>query len=50
MNKQAIARLLVKGAVGLVVSAGIGYAIKGEKALGIKIDEYFAKATDITAN
>ncbi len=50
MNKQLIVKFAVKSAIGLVVSAGIGYAIKGEKALGIKIDEYFAKATDVTTN
>ena len=50
MNKQLIARMLVKGAVGLVVSAGIGYAIQREKAHGLKIYEYFAKATDVTTN
>lgn len=51
MNKQTVARIAVKAAVGFVVSAGIGYAIKGEKILGTRIDEYFAtKAADITTN
>jgi hypothetical protein len=47
MNKQLIVKFAVKGVVGLVVSAGIGYAIKGEKALGVKIDELFTKTADV---
>lgn len=51
MNKQMLAKIVVKGAVGLVVSAGIGYAIKGERVLGAKIDEYFTKTiTDVISN
>ena len=49
-SKQNVARLVIKGALGLVISTGIGYAIKAEKVLGIRIDEYFTPPTTIGEN
>lgn len=40
MNPK-LAKLLVKGALGLAVSAAIGYTIKMENKLGERIDEHF---------
>lgn len=48
MNKQMIAKWMVKAVIGAAVSTAIGYAIKGERALGEKIDEYFTKATTLS--
>lgn len=49
-NKQNVARLVVKGALGLAISASIGYAIKAEKFLGVRIDEYFTPPVTVTEN
>lgn len=43
MNKTKIAKYAIKAALGFTVSAGIGYAIKLEKKLDIKIDELWPK-------
>lgn len=43
MDKNKIAKLVVKGVIGLAVSAAIGTMIKTEKAVGTAIDEYFKK-------
>jgi hypothetical protein len=39
MDKAKITKMLVKGALGLTVSAAIGAMIKTEKSIGLKIDE-----------
>lgn len=46
MNKNMIAKLVVKGVLGLAVSSAIGYAIKGQRILDARIDEYFATAVN----
>lgn len=45
--KSKIAALVVKGIVGLTVTAGIGYAIKAERLAKEKIDDYFAPETEL---
>lgn len=47
IDKAKLAKTAVKIGIGMVGSLTIGYVIKGEKALGAKIDEIFVKpATD----
>lgn len=42
MNAK-LAKMLVKGAVGFVFSAAIGYVIKVEKGIEERIDEHYAE-------
>lgn len=41
MKNPKLMKAIVKGALGFLVSAGVGYAIKAEKKLAVQIDEYF---------
>lgn len=41
MDKAKVAKFVVKGVIGITVSAAIGSMIKMEKGVGLKIDEYF---------
>jgi len=45
-----IMKLIVKGALGLAVSATIGTMIKTEKNIGVHIDEYFNSKVSSTSN
>ena len=49
MNPK-IMKLIVKGALGLAVSATIGTMIKTEKNIGVHIDEYFNSKVSSTSN
>lgn len=42
MDKAKLASGVIKIALSLIVSAGIGYAIKAQKIADSKIEEYFA--------
>lgn len=45
VNQQKIVKIVVKGALGLGVSALIGATIKTESKIGDVIDQYFASKT-----
>lgn len=45
MDKQKIAKIVVKGVLGLGVSALIGTTIKAETKVGDAIDAYFQSKT-----
>ena len=50
MNKNTIAKSLVKGGIGIAVSALIGAMIKLEKNVDTRIDAHFAAKNAINAN
>lgn len=43
MDKAKIAKIVIKGGLSIAVSAGIGYAIKAQKQLDLKIDGLWPK-------
>lgn len=50
MKNAKLVKMAVKFGLGAIVSASIGYMIKGEKKLEDRIDAYFDEKTDDEKN
>lgn len=50
MDKQKLAKIVVKTAIGMVGSLAIGTLIKGERLAGSKVDAFFEGRSNPTEN